>query len=122
MARITVLVGYLVGVVVGFGLWLRLRPVLEFWCRAGPPAGGPRSGLEPGGPEVRNPLGLVRSGPVRSGSRGAPAISTDRFVVVMLTAESFFNVGFSVSGWLVNHGGGADWNLQAVVSHQDDLL
>ena len=48
--------------------------------------------------------------------------SRDQHVVIMLQAESFFNVGFGVSAWLVNHDFGAGWKIQATIHHQDDPL
>uniref|UniRef100_A0A7S1I2V7 Uncharacterized protein n=1 Tax=Eutreptiella gymnastica TaxID=73025 RepID=A0A7S1I2V7_9EUGL len=48
--------------------------------------------------------------------------STDGYVVILLMAESFFNVGFGVSAWLVHHGFGADQSIAATIYHQDDRL
>lgn len=39
-----------------------------------------------------------------------------------LHAESFFSAGFGVSAWLVTHGFGADWHIQATIHHQKAAL
>lgn len=48
--------------------------------------------------------------------------STDKFLVLKLQAKSMFNVGFSVSAWLVFHGMGNGFPVSAEVFHQDEDL
>ena len=75
---------------------------------------------QPGGGDAAEAAKMCRD--YADGCVSSQYFSEDGFLVVRLNARSFFGVGFTASAWMVFHGHGAGFGIEAEVFHQEHDL